>query len=97
MKLYQVIILNSGEAILDADVVIRTFDNLGDAKRVFKIETEAQAEFFKERVEGDERKYKEILREDSEFCKTWYDDDGGFASKVELIETELGSVAAVSF
>jgi len=106
-KVYVVTVLNSGEAVLDTDCVIRVFSDYDKAVSAFKAEKKEAEEFMKEgaRYLVEDGKYSDIgkafenivrVNNDNEFVA--YDDNRVYAIAVRLNEVSTDNgVFATAF
>jgi len=106
-KVYVVTILNSGEAVLDSDCVVRVFSDYEKAVNAFKAEKKEAEEFMKEGarylVENGQyndigKAFQSIVRADNENEFVAYDDNRIYAIAVRLNKVSADNgVFATSF
>jgi len=99
MKLYAVVVLNSGEAVMDTDVLVGVFDTYDEAKKAFENEKEGIKSFVYDVDVDNEEDWEQNIevREDSENRFAIYDDNRAFASIVAIHEIKPGKIISETF
>jgi len=87
--MYAVIVLNSEEAILNAESIVKIFNNKKDALDAFRFEKENIKSF----IENDD---DPRIRENNETEFSVEDNDKAYARKVQLVEIEKLPITIVT-